>query len=196
MQPRRAASLSSPFLWLMGVTLFLPLVKACERVESPAQLVSDGAPLFLALLSPFLVAGLLAIVILVALLKRVEPSRRTWLAALSTVLPVLGSPSVLSFVFLDKPRGFVDYAYAAGSAEAILLALFVLVVGARRRGWARLMSTVAAFTILSLPMTIFFVHGLIEDGVGHIYVGGVTFTVAMLGLSLLTVFSSRAITRA
>src|SRR5436305_21359 len=94
---RRAAWLSSPFLWLIGVTLFLPTVRACDRVETPAHLI-QGSPMFAGLLAPFLVAELLAILILVPLLRRVEPSRRSWLAALATVVPVFASPAILVFV--------------------------------------------------------------------------------------------------
>jgi hypothetical protein len=99
MQARKAALLSSPFLWLIGVTLFLPTVRACEDVVSPAQLIHDKPLPFALMLSPFCCGELLAILLLVPLLRRVEPSRRWWLAALATVLPVFASPSLFVYSF-------------------------------------------------------------------------------------------------
>jgi hypothetical protein len=184
-------------LWLIGVTLFLPTVRACEAVESPAQLVRDEPLRFGPLLAPFLLAELLLILVLVPLLRRVEPSRRNWLAALATVLPVFASPALLVFVFVSDGSSRVDHLYVAGCVVAMLLALVLLVAGARRRGWPALMSTVCAFTLLTLPLTVWFVQGLVEDRtLSHIYIGSVTFVFAMLGLTSLTACSLRAITRA
>jgi hypothetical protein len=184
-------------LWLIGVTLFLPTVRACERVVSPATLIHDDALTFAPMLAPFLCAELLAILLLLPLLRRVEPSRRWWLAALATVLPVFASPGLFLYgSFRHLPVRLEDQLFGGGALVAVVLAVAVLVIGAGKTGWPRLMSSVAAFTILTLPLTICFVHDLIEEHLRHVYIGGVTFVSAMLALTLLTASCLRAITRA
>jgi hypothetical protein len=200
MQPgercRRAALLASPFLWLIGVTLFLPIVHGCDKVESPAALIRGNLH-FLPLLTPFLCAELLAILLLVPLLRRVEPSRRWWLAALATVLPVFASPVMVALLCFDGHAPTLGERLLGGAALLpALLSAAVLVIGARRRGWPRLLSTVAAFTGLTLPLTTFFIFGLIDEHLRYVYSGSVAFVGAMLALTILTAASLRAITRA
>jgi hypothetical protein len=77
-----------------------------------------------------------------------------------------------------------------------MLAALLLVYGGFARGWPRMMSAVAAFTCLTLPLTITFVCDQIGERLSHVYIGGVTFVSAMLALSIITVGSLRAITRA
>ena len=67
--PRRSLKVSLPPLWLIDVCLFLPTVRSCERLESPAQLIGDSSPLFALLLSPYVLAQLLVVVAVVALAR-------------------------------------------------------------------------------------------------------------------------------
>src|SRR4051812_41800428 len=92
-RPRRALLRSVPGLWLIGVCLFLPMVRACEKLESPAQLIRDEPLPFTAMLSPLLVAEALAVVTIVAL-ARGYVSRR--LSRLTLALVVAAAPSSLA----------------------------------------------------------------------------------------------------
>jgi hypothetical protein len=195
---RLGALFSTPFLWLIGVATFLPTVKACERVESPASLIRGGPLPFSLLLSPFVVAELLAVIILLAGLLRAEPSRRWWLATLALVVPAFSSPATLVYCFCDKPTHLTDQLYILGSALASLAALVILIRGVRADGWGRILASVRAFTVLSLPLAVWFVHLELEEHLRHVYAGGPLFVGGMIGLVAVAARfrPSRAITRA
>jgi SAM-dependent methyltransferase len=93
MPARRALKLSVPPLWLIGVCLFLPTVRACEKMESPASLLWGSPPFFSGLLAPYLVAQLLAIVVIVALARGRVTAWATRAVALFVVLS--GASAVL-----------------------------------------------------------------------------------------------------
>ena len=61
---RRSVLLSVPPLWLIGVCLFLPTVRACERMETPATLIRGGPILFSGMLSPYLFAAVAALFVI------------------------------------------------------------------------------------------------------------------------------------
>ena len=73
---RRSLRLSIPPLWLIGVCLFLPTVRACSKMESPASLLVGDKGAFVALLAPYLVAQLLVILTIVALGRGSRRARR------------------------------------------------------------------------------------------------------------------------
>jgi hypothetical protein len=191
---RLQALLSTPFLWLIGVALFLPTVKACERVESPASLLRGELLPWAPLLSPFLVAELLAVIVLLALLLHAVPSRRWYRATLALTLPLFASPATLVYCFLERPTHLTDQLFALGSTLAMGLAAAVLVRGARGDGWRRIGSCLSAYTILTLPLAIWFLCICVEDHGRTMYAGGWCFFAGVLGLGVVS--GMRAITRA
>lgn len=186
--------LSTPCLWLIGVTLFLPSVRGCHEMQSPAQLMAEDPLRNVFWLSPFLVAELLAILTLIPLLKKVEPSWRIWGLSLATVIPAFGSPAFF-LVIVEREKPLFQW-YAAGAALSVGLALALIVSGARKRGWPRHVHLLAAFTSLTLPLATFAAQIFIMDGPKAVSIGAYTFVAATAGLTLLTGSTLRAITRA
>lgn len=140
---------SAPPLWLLGVCLFLPTVRACERMTSPAELVRGSDAAMAALLSPYLVAELLCIVVVVALAARLT---RPLLAA-AAALTVGAATSPVMFAWM----GFADRdLFGGGSGVAGALALLggmlVLVRARRRLAWERLAALLRAYTLFALPL--------------------------------------------
>jgi len=186
---RALATRTSPLLWLLGLCLFLPCVKSCGSAISPVGLAAEG-PVLLPLMTPFLLAQPLAIVTIVALLRRRAPGRKLSLLATLLVALTLSSPLLLVDIdYCDRgwPLLLVDAALA-------LAALALLVRARRATAWPRHALTLSAFGLASLPLGLFLL-----DIAGHhahdLRVGGWLSLVAFLGLPAITLPSLRAITR-
>ena len=179
--PRRSVILSLPPLWLIGVCLFLPAVRACERMESPASLLWGGTPFFAGLLAPYLVAQLVAVLGIVALARgRVTPLVTRATAA----LVVLSGASALLLAVVGGINGH-DAAGRAWSvfAGAASVAGGVVLLRARALDpWPRLARFYAAYAILTLPLASLLARILVEDGVHKVGVGAYLFLAAVAAL--------------
>lgn len=177
---RRAALWSVPPLWLIGVCLFLPTVRSCDHMESPAQLVR-GQPLFMSgMLSPFLLAELLAVVVIVALARRHVGK---WLgrAALSVGLLALASPAILAVCDLAT-RHLDEQAWGLFAVGNFAVAAWVLWRARAASGFDRLALVVGAFTAATVPLATLLARILVEDGRRNVGVGGWCFLAATAAL--------------
>jgi hypothetical protein len=178
---RRSVMFSLPPLWLIGVCLFLPTVRACEKLESPASLLWGSPPFFTGLLAPYLVAQLLAIVVVVALARgRIAPL----LTRAAAVLVVVSgaSSALLAIVGLER-RNHLDEQLWSVFAGLCFVAAGVVMVRARRlEPWTRLAHFLAAYTIFTLPMATLLARILVGDGLHKIGYGAFVFFAAYAAL--------------
>ncbi len=178
--PRRWTKLSLPPLWLIGLCLFLPTVRACEKLESPAQLLWGSKPLFVALLAPYLVAAPLVVVGVIALGRaRVTPPLGR--AAIALAVGAAASAAVLAALGLDG-RDFVAQLWRAFAALALVAGAVVLVRARRLEPWARFGRTYAAYTIFTLPMAALLARIVVADGPQRCGVGAFVFLAAFAAL--------------
>jgi fucose 4-O-acetylase-like acetyltransferase len=196
MHAHKAARWSSSCLWLIGVVTFLPTVRSCDRIVSPAALMREGGPRFWALLSPFAVAELLALIAIAYLVTRREPTRRALAGATLLVLAAAASPAVVAYGWLQGPlRGF-DRFLAGAALSALAGGLAVVIVPRGAHGWQRWRALVDAYTIFTLPLAMLLVQIGAGDGARALGPGGYLFVAAVAGLAGLAISSLRAITRA
>ena len=189
--PRRTLRLSVPPLWLIGLCLFLPTVRACERMESPAEFLAGDKGWFIALLMPYVVAQGLAILAIVAL-ARGRIGRGVSAATAALVLAAGASSVALAMVGLDGHR--LDEELWSGGAGAAFVAGAIVMLRARRlEPWARLARLHAAFTIFTLPLATLLVRIAIGDGLHKIGIGAPLFVAAVAAL---VVVHARALARA
>jgi hypothetical protein len=179
MEPsRRAALLSAPPLWLIGVCLFLPTVRSCDHLVSPAQLLRNDPLLMSGLLSPFLVAEALAIVVIVCL---VRGHLGKWLrrAAAALVVLSLSSPALMLLALVVQISHGSASEHLTSDVCAVLAVYAALVGGlaflwrARRvDGFDRLVKLLAAFTVTTLPSAGLLTLELVEGGPKQVGIGG------------------------
>jgi uncharacterized membrane protein len=192
MPARRALKLSVPPLWLIGVCLFLPTVRACEKMESPASLLWGSPPFFSGLLAPYLVAQLLAIVVIVALARGRVTAWATRAVALFVVLS--GASAVLLAVSgIDRPCA-AEVLWCLLAALSFVAAIVVMLRARALDPWLRLERFVAAFTLMTLPLATFLARILIVDGVHKVGIGAYGFLAAFAALAVVhaRALSSRA----
>ena len=177
---RRSVIRSLPPLWLIAVCLFLPTVRACTKMESPASLLWESEPFFAALLAPFLVAQLLVILAVVALAR----GRLSALITRATAVLVLGagaSAGLLAFIGL-RARNTSELAWSLFAAGCFVAAAVVMVRAPKLEPWTRLGHFHAAYTIFTLPLACLMSRILVEDGVHKVGVGGFVFLAAVAAL--------------
>lgn len=168
---------SLPPLWLIGVCLFLPTVRACEKLESPASLLWGSPPFFTGLLAPYLVAQLLAIVVVVALARgRVTPL----LTRATAVLVGLASASsaLLALVGIERRNRLDEQLWSVFAGLCFVAAAFVIVRARRFAPWTRLAHFLAAYTIFTLPMATLLARIMVSDGVHKMGYGAFVFFAA------------------
>jgi hypothetical protein len=168
---RRAALFSVPPLWLIGVCLFLPTVRSCDHMESPAQLIRGGKWLFMSgMLAPFLLAELLAILIIV-MLARGYVGKWIGRATLAVVVASAASPATLALC--DATSQHLDeQAWALLGFAALIGAAVVLWRARAVTEFERQAHYLAAFALLNLPLATLLTRILVEDGRRNIGVGG------------------------
>ncbi|HEX8954492.1 MAG TPA: hypothetical protein VF945_21705 [Polyangia bacterium] len=188
--PRRSLLRSLPPLWLIGVCLFLPTVRACSKLESPAQLLWGSKPLFVAMLSPYLVAQLLVIVGVVALARgRVGPlllRAATALAALAGA-----SAAVLAILGFDG-RDLAAQLWRVFAGVCLAGGALVLVRARRLEPWTRLDRCYAAYTIFTLPLGALAARIVVGDGPLRVGVGAWGFLAAVAALVVVHARALRA----
>lgn len=178
--PRRTLRRSIPPLWLIGLCLFLPAVRACSRVESPAEfLVGDGG-WFIALLTPYVVAQILGILAIVAL-ARGRVGRGLTVASAGLALAASASAVALSTVGFDGRR-FDEAVWSALAGAAFVAGVLVMVRARRLEPWTRLARLHAAFTIFTLPVATLLLRIIIGDGIHKVGVGAPLFVAAVAAL--------------
>ena len=173
---RRSLKLSLPPLWLMGVCLFLPAVRSCENLESPAQLLFDSKPLFALMLSPYVVAQALVVVAVAALALGRVGRFATWATALLAGVAA-SSAGVLAVLGFDG-RSLSDQLWRLFAAVCLAGGIFVFARALRRDEWTRLLRLHAAYTIFTLPMAALLARIVVGDGVDRVGVGARLFLLA------------------
>jgi hypothetical protein len=168
---RRAALFSVPPLWLIGVCLFLPTVRSCDHMESPAQLIRGGKWLFMSgMLAPFLLAELLAILIIV-MLARGYVGKWIGRATLALVIGCAASPVILAVCDVTSHH-LGEQAWALAGFGAVAAAAVVLWRARAVTAFARQAHYLAAFAFLNLPLALLLVRILVEDGRRNVGIGG------------------------
>ena len=180
---RRSLRLSVPPLWLIGVCLFLPTVRACSKMESPASLLVGDKGAFVALLAPYLVAQFLAILTIVAL-GRDRVGRGVSIAAAALATAAAASSVMLATVFFHS-RSVTESLWSLGSAAAFVAGVVVMVRARRLEPWARLVRLHAAYAIFTLPLAAFLCRIAVEDGPGKLGIGAPLFVAAVVALAAL-----------
>ncbi len=191
--PRRSIRFSVPPLWLIGVCLFLPTVRACSKLESPAQLLVDDKPWFTALLAPYLVAQLIAILAVVALARGLVSRRITIATALATL--AAGSSAVmLTIIGFDEHPHLEDQIFSVLAGIAFVAGVAVMLRARRLEPWTRLSRLHTAYTIFTLPLAALLARIAIEDGLHKMGFGAPLFLGAVAALAIVQAraLSSRA----
>ena len=173
---RRSLKLSLPPLWLMGVCLFLPAVRSCENLESPAQLLFDSKPLFAMMLSPYVVAQALVVVAVAALALGRVGRFATWATALLAGVAA-SSAGVLAVLGFDG-HSLSDQLWRLFAAVCLAGGVLVFARALRRDEWTRLLRLHAAYTIFTLPMAALLARIVVGDGVDRVGVGARLFLLA------------------
>jgi hypothetical protein len=173
---RRSLKLSLPPLWLMGVCLFLPAVRSCENLESPAQLLFDSKPLFAMMLSPYVVAQALVVVAVAALALGRVGRFATWATALLAGVAA-ASAGVLAVLGFDG-HSLSDQLWRLFAAVCLAGGVLVFARALRRDEWTRLLRLHAAYTIFTLPMAALLARIVVGDGVDRVGVGARLFLLA------------------
>ena len=173
---RRSLKLSLPPLWLMGVCLFLPAVRSCEKLESPAQLLFDSKPLFAMMLSPYVVAQALVVVAVAALALGRVGRFATWATALLAGVAA-SSAGVLAVLGFDG-HSLSDQLWRLFAAVCLAGGVLVFARALRRDEWTRLLRLHAAYTIFTLPMAALLARIVVGDGVDRVGVGARLFLLA------------------
>jgi hypothetical protein len=179
---QRSLKLSLPPLWLMGVCLFLPAVRSCERLESPAQLLGDSRPLFAMMLSPYVLAQLLVVVAVVALARNRVTPFVTWATAVLAGLAA-SSAGVLAVLGFDG-HDLTAQLWRVWAAVAFASGLLVIARSWRHDAWTRLQRLHTAYAIFTLPMAALLARIVVGDGVHRVGVGAWLFLVAYGALAV------------
>jgi len=178
--PRRSLKFSLPPLWLIGLCLFLPSVRACETLESPAQLMGGAKPLFILMLSPYLVAQLLVVVAVIAL-ARGHAGRFATRATAALVVVTSSSAAVLAILGFDG-HDLVAQLWRLGAAVCCVAGAFVFVRALRAEPWTRLLRLHTAYVIFTLPMAALLARIVVGDGPARVGVGAFAFLAAFAAL--------------
>jgi hypothetical protein len=191
---RRSLKLSLPPLWLIGLCLFLPAVRSCEKLVSPAQLLADSKPLFAMMLSPYVVAQLLVVVAVMAL-ARGAVGRGGTIATAILVGLAASSAGVLAALGFDG-RDLVAHLWRLFAAVCFVVGV-VVYVRALRTGeeWTRLYRLHTAYVVFTLPMAWVLARIVVGDGPSRVGVGAFVFLAAFAALLVVharQLLSSRA----
>jgi hypothetical protein len=191
--PRRSIRFSVPPLWLIGVCLLLPTVRACEKLESPAQLITTEKAWFAALLAPYIVAQLIAILAVVAL-ARGFVSRRITIATALLALAAGASAVVLAIVGFEAHAHVQEQIWSGLAGLTFLAGVAVMVRARKLEPWARLSRLHAAYTIFTLPLAALLARIACEDGIHKMGFGAPLFVAAVAALAIVhaRALSSRA----
>jgi len=190
---RALAKRVSPLLWLLGLCAFMPLMRACNEVQTPAQLMA-GSPGFVALFAPYALALPLALATMWAL-KR-GPGGGTAAFSLLAAAATLISPVLILWVELDERHGRFAFVRMGFEALALLAALLVLVRALVVRGWRRQAAALTAFALAALPLGVMLSYAFDDQRSSHdLQIGGWLSLFVLLALPAVTLPSLRAITR-
>lgn len=180
--PRRSLKMSLPPLWLIGVCLFVPTVRSCERLESPAQLLGDSSPLLALLLSPYVVAQLLVVVAIVALARgrvgRLTTASTAALAALTAT-----SAGMLALVAFDR-HDLSAQLWRSFAACCLVAGAIVYARALGREPWARLWRLHSAYVLFALPMAALLARIVVGDGPHRVGAGAWLFLAAFGALAV------------
>ena len=184
---------SAPPLWLIGVCLFLPTVRACSKMESPASLLGGDGGFFVALLSPWLVAQLLGILAIVAL-ARGRVGRGITVGSAILTLSAAASSVVLAAVSCFDRAKLSEQLWSCAAGVAFVAGVVVMWRARRLEPFARLSRFVAAYTLFTLPVAALLCRIAVEDGLHKIGIGAPLFVGAVAALAFLhaRALSSRA----
>lgn len=183
---RRSVLLSVPPLWLIGVCLFLPTVRSCERMESPAMLVRGGPLFFSGFCSPYLFAELLAVLAIVALAgQRVTP--RLQRATLAAVVLSSASAVILAAMGMRAVVSAGERVWSLFAAGCVIAAFTTLWRARRDDQWSRFAASLRAYVVLALPMTTHLARIGIEDGAHRLGWGAYVYFVAAAALCVIHV---------
>jgi hypothetical protein len=174
---RVAAWLSTPWLALIGISIFLPTVRSCSHDESPATML-DG-PVAMCVLAPYFAAVLLLGVVAVALsfksAVRACGGASIAIAALAAVLPL---------PFFERWNSGT-MAWAVSAAAAIALC----VVAVRARPWPRITTALGAWTFASLPLAGALLDEAVKsEALGHL-VGAWTMPASVIAVGLIVLWT-------
>jgi len=186
---RRSLKLSLPPLWLIGVCLFLPTVRSCNKLESPAQLLSDSKPLFAMMLSPYVLAQLLVVVAIVALGRGAVGRFATWATATLVGLAA-SSAGVLAALPFDGHE-FDDQLWRVFAGLSLVGGAIVYARALRRDEWTRLWRLHSAFVLFTLPMAALLTRITLHDGPHGVGFGAYLFLVAFDALAVVHLLSWR-----
>lgn len=187
-----------PPLLLIACAFFLPTIRVCNTVESPASLTAEG----LVWIVPwYLCALVLAAVTVVALVKLRAPSRAGWIAG-GLAVGSCGCVAVAGLVAV-APEFVTNDDGAA--AMLLLLALPVCVAlggvlaqrARRHRGWPAWTRLLLVYWLMLLPLVVLLAHAALEKsdrtetfGIGaYVVLAGI----AALGVVLAALFVQRRI---
>lgn len=164
---RRAAVASLPSLAAISAAFFLPFVRGCETMVSPASFVAESWGKWAAtvwVVPRFAVAALLGALTLVAILRRRAPGRRSEVAAFLALVPSLCAYAINVWL-LSEHRGTAVVAIAGVGGAALAAAAI------RGSSWVRWERLIAAHAMLSAPLLIVVGDALRDPG-GTANVGG------------------------
>jgi hypothetical protein len=177
---RRSLMRSLPPLWLIGVCLFLPTVRACEKMESPASLLWGSKPFFAALLAPYLVAQLLVVIAVVAL-ARGRVGKLVTGATAALVVAAGASAVVLTLTGFEHSNG-TEQAWSCFAAGCFVAGVAVMIRARSFEPWNRLAHFYAAYTIFTLPVASLLARILVGDGIHKVGFGAFLFLGAVAAL--------------
>lgn len=195
---RRASAANTAALWALVVAFFVPCVRICGRVESPAEVVAKDPPFALVALPTYLLALALALSTMVFLSRSIGPTdgaRRVYrvLLALYGLVASGAALAILGGAIADARS---PLAFSLG-----VLMLGAAVTGwvrwrASRRyepwlGWAALSYAFAAFTVPWLPtvaiggtmLESWFNHAGRAPLGGYLYLSALGVSLALMGAS-------------
>jgi hypothetical protein len=158
-------------MWLIGVCVFLPTVRCCQRMESPASLVREGPLLFAGLLAPFFVAELLCILGIVALARN-RTTRLLTGATIALVFAAAGSGSLFGFMSLWDKHSPFEHAWGVLMLTLVAAGMVMMMRARWQNSWARQADLYAAFTLFALCLAIQMARIVADDGVRHLGIGG------------------------
>ena len=144
-------------MWLVGLCMFLPLVKACGKTETVTSLATSS-PGLAWVFAPYFAAVPLALVTLWAW-RRGAPGRGLGLLALLVTAATFASPGFIMFIesheralgVIDRVRLAFETLAAFGAGVLTIRALLVA-------GWRRHALLVSAYGLAALPLGLLWAH--------------------------------------
>lgn len=180
----------SPLLWLVGLCMFLPLVKACGQTETVTSLAATS-PGLAWVFAPYFAAIPLALATSWAL-RRGAPGRALGLVALVVTVATFASAGFILYLeshehtldAIDRVRLAFETLAAFGASMLIIRAL-------RIGGWRRHALVLTAYGLAALPLALLWAH----LGGGDLRFGAWLSVALFVAIPALTLPRLHAITR-